>query len=140
MDGGGEKKGIAGIVVGMVGIEGKVVGRVVGKVGNVGVFGKVGIWVLGNGGNVVGFGRVGIVGSVGKGVFGSGGNVAVGSVGIAGNGGNVTLGSVGIVGSVGPIDGAAWSNWRAARLILMLESDRAMIRESTKLCLKVAIV
>ena len=60
LDGGGEKKGIVGIVVGIVGIDGIVVGmvgkggRVVGKVG----FGKEGIWVLGNGGNVD-FGRVG---------------------------------------------------------------------------------
>ena len=60
-DGGGEKKGIVGIVgidgivVGMVGngVAGRG-GRVVGKVG----FGKEGIWVLGNGGNVD-FGRVG---------------------------------------------------------------------------------
>ena len=60
-DGGGEKKGIVGIVgidgivVGMVGngVAGKG-GRVVGKDG----FGKEGIWVLGNGGNED-FGRVG---------------------------------------------------------------------------------
>ena len=90
-DGGGEKKGIVGIVVGivvgMVGIDGIVVGmvgngvagkggRVVGKDG----FGKEGIWVLGNGGNVV-FGSDGnggsvVVGRVGNGVLGSGGNVA----------------------------------------------------------------
>ena len=68
-DGGGEKKGIVGIVVGMVGIDGIVVGMVgngmagrggrvtLGTVGKVG-FGKEGIWVLGNGGNVV-LGRVG---------------------------------------------------------------------------------
>ncbi|KAK9990343.1 hypothetical protein SO802_025328 [Lithocarpus litseifolius] len=77
-DGGGERKGIVGIVVGMVGIDGIVVGIVGngvagrgGSVGKVG-FGKEGIWVLGNGGNVV-FGRVG---NVGNGVLGSGGNVA----------------------------------------------------------------
>ena len=82
-DGGGEKKGI----VGMVGIDGIVEGmvgngvaglggRVVGKDG----FGKEGIWVLGNGGNVD-FGSDGnggsvVVGRVGNGVLGSGGNVA----------------------------------------------------------------
>jgi hypothetical protein len=48
-DGGGERKGIVGIVAGMVGIE----GIVVGMVGN-GVFGS---GLAGNGGNV--FGRVG---------------------------------------------------------------------------------
>ena len=49
-DGGGEKKGIVGIVVGMVGIDGIVVGMVGngvagrgGSVGKVG-FGKEGIW------------------------------------------------------------------------------------------------
>ena len=83
-DGGGEKKGIVGIVVGMVGIEGIVVGMVGNGVaagrggsvtlGTVGVvvevgFGKGGIWVLGNGGKVD-FGRVG-----------NGGNVVVSSVG-----------------------------------------------------------
>ena len=58
-DGGGEKKGIVGIVVGMVGIEGIVVGMVGnGVAGRGGSVGNVGTWVLGNGGNVD-FGRVG---------------------------------------------------------------------------------
>ena len=66
-DGGGERKGIVGIVVGMVGIEGIVVGMVgnglLGKggsvtLGTVGIVGNVGTWVLGNGGNVD-IGRVG---------------------------------------------------------------------------------
>ena len=57
-DGGGERKGIVGIVVGMVGIEGIVVGMVgnglLGKggsvtLGTVGIVGNVGTWVLGNG-------------------------------------------------------------------------------------------
>ena len=66
-DGGGEKKGLVGIVVGMLGIEGLVVGMVGNGVagrggsvtlGTVGMVGSVGTWVLGNGGNVD-FGRVG---------------------------------------------------------------------------------
>ena len=66
-EGGGERKGIVGIVVGMVGIEGIVVGMVgtglAGRGGSVtlgivGMVGNVGTWVLGNGGNVD-FGRVG---------------------------------------------------------------------------------
>ena len=66
-DGGGERKGIVGIVVGMVGMEGIVVGMVgsgtAGRggsvtLGTVGMVGNVGTWVLGNGGNVD-FGRVG---------------------------------------------------------------------------------
>lgn len=61
-DGGGDRKGIVGIVVGMVGIEGIVVGMVgnglAGRGGSVtwgtlGKVGNVGAWVLGNGGNVV---------------------------------------------------------------------------------------
>ena len=66
VEGGGEKKGIVGMVVGIVGIEGIVVGMVgnevagnggrvtfgiVGMAGKVG-FGRDGIWVLGKGGNV----------------------------------------------------------------------------------------
>ena len=140
-DGGGEKKGIVGIVVGMVGIDGIVVGmvgngvagkggRVVGKDG----FGKEGIWVLGNGGNVV-FGSDGnggsvVVGRVGNGVLGSGGNVAWGSVGTEGSGGNVGR------------DGAAGvcNSWRAAKLILMLDKDSVTIKANMKTCLQLAIV
>ncbi|KAA8546738.1 hypothetical protein F0562_003167 [Nyssa sinensis] len=69
VDGGGDRKGIVGmvgiegIVVGMVGSGGSVTLGTVGMDGNVG-FGRDGIWMLGNGGNV-GFGRVGAaVGSV----------------------------------------------------------------------------
>ena len=56
-DGGGERKGIVGIVVGMVGngLPGR--GGSV-TLGTVGMVGNVGTWVLGNGGNVD-FGRVG---------------------------------------------------------------------------------
>ena len=132
-DGGGEKKGIDGIVVGMVGIDGIVVGmvgngvagkggRVVGKDG----FGKEGIWVLGNGGNVV-FGSDGNGGSV---VVGSGGNVAWGSVGTEGNGGNVGR------------DGAAGvcNSWRVAKLILKLDKNSVTINAKMKTCLQLAIV
>ncbi|CAL5323757.1 unnamed protein product [Camellia sinensis] len=111
-----------------------------------GIVGKDdGIWVLGNGGNVgfvkvgtfgkvvvgiggnVGFGKVGgAVGSVGKGVVGIGDNVGFGKVGIdAGNGGNVSLGTAGIAGIV-------CRRWRVARLVWMLESDNANVRERTK--------
>ncbi|KAA8546725.1 hypothetical protein F0562_003138 [Nyssa sinensis] len=152
VEGGGEKKGIVGIVVGMVGIEGIVVGMVgsevagsggsvtcgtEGMVGSVG-FGRDGIWVLGKGGNV-GFGKVGAVGSVGKGVLGNGGNVAVGRVGIAGSGGNVALGRGGIVGNVGT-GGEVCNRLRAARLTWMLESDNATNKDRNKQWLKVAIV
>ena len=150
-DGGGEKKGIDGIVVGMVGIDGIVVVGMVGKgvagrggrvtLGNVGKvgFGKEGIWVLGNGGNVV-LGRVGWVGKVGNGVLGSGGNVAWGSVGTEGNGGNV--GREGILGSVNAGGGAVGvcNSWRAAKLILMLDKDSVTIKANMKTCLQLAIV
>ena len=133
-DGGGAKKGIVGIVVGMVGIDGIVVGmvgngvagkggRVVGKDG----FGKGGTWVLGNGGNVD-FGSDGNGGSV---VVGNGGgNVAWGSGGTEGSGGNVGR------------DGAAGvcNSWRAAKLILMLDKDSVTIKAKMKTCLQLAIV
>ena len=127
LDGGGEKKGIEGIVVGMNGIEGNVIGMVgseihekggnvaigiEGMFGNVGI-GKDGIWVLGKGSNV-GFGKV--VGAVGKGVFG-----------IANNGG--------IVGSE-----EVCNRLQATWLVLMLESDNAKIKDTTKLSFKIAIV
>lgn len=123
VDGGGEMKGIVGIVVGMAGIDGIVVGMVgreaagsggsasvgtEGKFGNFG-FGKDEIWVLGKGGSV-GFGRVGAVGRLGNGVVGNGGSVAVGSVGAAGT--------------------EACKRLRAAKLTWMLESDNAIIRDS----------
>ena len=119
MDGGGEKKGIVGMVVGMVGREGIVVGI-------------VGSEAAGNGGNV-NLGTVGMVGSVGFGrvgnwVAGKGGSVDAGSVGMAGSGGNVAAGKDGIVGSEG-----ACKRLRAARVTWMLESDNAMMKESSKL-------
>ncbi|KAK3004475.1 hypothetical protein RJ639_019582 [Escallonia herrerae] len=107
VDGGGVKKGIAGIVVGMVGIEGIFVGMMGSEIavrggsatfGDVGIVGKDGIWELGKGGSV-GFVRlVGAVGNVGKGVVGNGGNVALGTVGMDGRGGSVALGKVGMDG------------------------------------------
>ncbi|XP_057461353.1 uncharacterized protein LOC130751704 [Actinidia eriantha] len=115
LDGGGERKGIAGIVVGIEGIAGNVGrgGRVTlgtaGMVGNVGIGRDDGIWVLGSGGNV-GFGRVGILGN-------GGGSVAVGSVGMAGKGGSVGIG------------GVVWNRWRAARLVWVLEKDSTTTRE-----------
>ena len=136
------------MVVGMVGIEGNVVGMVgsevagsggrvtlgpAGMVGNVGIGKDDGIWVLGKGGNVVGFGKVGAVGNVGKAVLGNGGSVACGMVGTVGNGGNATLGRAGIVGTV-------CSSWRAAQVIWVLESANAKIRDRTKQCWKAAIV
>ncbi|GMP25909.1 hypothetical protein CsSME_00002557 [Camellia sinensis var. sinensis] len=117
--------GIEGIV-GMVGSEvAGSGGRVsLGMAGTVG-FGKDdGIWVLGKGGNV-GFGKVGAAGSAGIAVLGNGGNVVWGMVGTEGNGGNTTLGRDGIAGTI-------CSRVRAARVIWMLESDKAMIRESAK--------
>ncbi|CAB4283857.1 unnamed protein product [Prunus armeniaca] len=111
----GEKKGIVGIVEGilMVGIG----GNVVGNVGNCGL--------AGNGGNAVGkvgnvgFGRVGAVGSVGKEGF-------EGSVGSEGNGGSVGFGRDGIVGIASAGGGAAAGvskRWRAAWLIWVLETN-----------------
>ncbi|KAK3013232.1 hypothetical protein RJ639_009050 [Escallonia herrerae] len=116
VDGGGEKNGILGRVIGMLGIEGIVVGMV-SMVGSLG-FGGDGIWVLGRGGNV-GFGKVaGVVGSVGKEVAGNGGNTAVGSVGMAGNGGSVAFGTAGMMGSArSGGEPAICSSWRAAKLI-----------------------
>ena len=130
--------GIEGIAVGMVGSEvagsgGRVTLGTAGMVGNVGIGKEDGIWLLGKGGNVVGFGKVGAVGSVGKAVLGNGGSVACGMVGIVGNGGNATLGRAGIVGTV-------CSRWRAARVVWVLESANAKIRDRTKQCWKAAIV
>ena len=92
-DGDGERNGI----VGMVGIDGIVVGivgnGVAGKGGRVvgkDRFGKEGIWVLGNGGNVD---------------FGSDGNG--GSVVVGNGGGNVAVGRGRIVGSIYAGGGAA---------------------------------
>ncbi|XP_017982293.1 PREDICTED: uncharacterized PE-PGRS family protein PE_PGRS10-like, partial [Theobroma cacao] len=90
--GGGEKNGMDGIVVGMVGIEGMLGrgGRVI--LGVLGMVGKVGM--LGRGGRVPGLGRDGwVVGNVGV--------VGCGRFGIDGNGGSVALGKVGIGGKGG---------------------------------------
>ncbi|KAI8030348.1 hypothetical protein LOK49_LG01G02222 [Camellia lanceoleosa] len=138
-DGGGEKNGILGIVVGMDGIEGIVVGmvgsEVAGSGGRVNLGTVDGIWVVGSGGNVdgilvvgsggnVGIGKLGIVGIVGKAVLGNGGNGAWGTVGIAGSGGSVTLGIDGIVGTV-------CSRLRAARHMWMLDNDSITARDRT---------
>ena len=132
------------MVVGMVGIEGIVVGIVGSEVGSggrvtLGTVGKDdGIWVLGRGGNV-GFGKVGTAGIVGKGVVGSGGNAGFGKVGtvgivgkgVEGSGGNV----VGMVGNGGSVTlgrgGMVCRSWRPARVVWMLESDNAKNRERT---------
>ena len=141
LDGGGEKKGIEGIVVGIAGIVNGIVGSEVagrggrGIEGNVGIFGKEdGIWVLGSGSNV-GFGsawgRVGIAGSDGSVAWGR--VVIAGIVGWlawgwgcrAGRGGSVALGTVGIGGIV-------CRRWRAARLIWMPENNISTTRERTR--------
>lgn len=129
--------GIEGIAVGMDGSRGRVTLGTVGMVGSVGFGNADGIWALGSGGSVVG--TVGIV--VGSGV----GRVAWGTVGIAGSGGSVTLGMEGIVGNVGIVGivgivGFDWRRWRAPRLVWMVENDRTMIRDRTKVGLKAAIV
>ncbi|KAL6959451.1 hypothetical protein U1Q18_039601 [Sarracenia purpurea var. burkii] len=121
VDGGGERKGMAGIVVGMVGIEGIVVGKLGSEAaasggsvtfGKVGTVGKVGIWVLGKGGSAVVVGRV----------VGNGGNV---NLGTAGNGGSATLGSDGIAGIV-------CRRWRAAVVTWRPERASAVRRERSK--------
>ncbi|XP_011100177.1 uncharacterized protein LOC105178411 [Sesamum indicum] len=86
-EGGGERNGKEGIVVGIVGIEGIVGNEKAGNGGRA-TFGIAGMEV-GNGGNV-GFGRDGMVGRVGmRGMLGNGGNVALGKFGIVGRGGIV---------------------------------------------------
>lgn len=106
-DGGGEKKGNAGKVIGILGNEGIVVG-IVGR-------------LAGNGGNVT-FGIVvGIFGSVG---FGSVGFGRVGIWGLGRGGGKMGLGSGGSVGSTGTAGGAGVSRrWRAAWPMSMLEME-----------------
>ncbi|XP_057969562.1 uncharacterized protein LOC131158717 [Malania oleifera] len=132
VDGGGERKGIPGIpgmfvgkvgigidgmVVGMVGSEGRggrvTLGSTVGMDGS----GRDGTWVLGNGGNV-GFGRVGVV---------------VGSVGTVG------LGRVGIVDSAGGGAAGVSNRRRAPKLVWMLMSDRAATRDRAKQRLEAAM-
>lgn len=113
MDGGGEKKGIAGIVVGTeVGMEGRGGSVSFGRVGIVGI-GIDGTWVLGKGGNVAP-GKAGSVGSE-----------------AAGRGGSVTLGSVGMVGIVGKVAGGLIFCKRclAPRLMSRLVSSKSTKNE-----------
>lgn len=100
MEGGGERKGMEGMVVGIV---------------KVGIEGNE--FIGGSGGRVLV--RDGsVVGSEGK-----GGTVVWGSVGSEGKGGNAAgLGKEGIVGKFGAV---FCKRWRAARLMLMLEKARA---------------
>ncbi|KAI4299142.1 hypothetical protein L6164_032630 [Bauhinia variegata] len=93
VEGGGEKNGMEGMVVGIVGIEGMFGSEVAGNGGKVAV-GKLGMF--GRGGKV-GLGRDGfVVGNVGcgrDGIVGKGGILP--SVGIGGKGGK--LGKFGVV-------------------------------------------
>ena len=136
--GGGERNGIEGIVVGIVGIEG-MVGKVVGSGGNVsfGIEGMVGM--LGSGGSVAlgkGGWVVGKDGNVGCGMVGrdgKGGIVGLGRVGSEeGKGGNVGFGRVGITGVVGTEGGAVSKRRRAARLTSMLENESRTKRDKMK--------
>jgi len=115
--GGGERNGMEGIVVGIVGKEGMV--RIGGKLKfgiDVGMVGK-----LGNGGSV-GLGSDGWV--VGK--------VGCGKVGIAGKGGSVGLGKVGTTGKVGIEGTVVCKRWRAAKLMFMLEKLKTMKKAKMK--------
>jgi hypothetical protein len=115
--GGGERNGIEGIVVGIVGKEGMVGSGGKLKFGiDVGMVGK-----LGNGGSV-GLGSDGWV--VGK--------VGCGKVGIAGKGGSVGLGKVGTTGKVGVEGTVVCKRWRAAKLMFMLEKLKTMKKAKMK--------
>jgi hypothetical protein len=108
--GGGERNGMEGIVVGIVGKEGMV--RIGGKL------------KLGNGGSV-GLGSDGwVVGKVGC--------VGCGKVGIAGKGGSVGLGKVGTTGKVGMEGTLVCKRWRAAKLMFMLEKLKTMKKAKMK--------
>ncbi|KAF5743932.1 hypothetical protein HS088_TW08G00520 [Tripterygium wilfordii] len=101
--GGGEKNGMEGMVVGMLGIEG----------------------MLGNGGNVT-LGRVGILG-----ILGNGGRVGIGKDGcVVGRVGIVGCGSDGIVGRGGKF--GICKRLRAARPMSMLENANAMKKAINK--------
>ncbi|XP_068319666.1 uncharacterized protein [Pyrus communis] len=118
---------MAGIVDGMVGIEGIVVGNLGSGLAGIGVA----------------FGRVGTVGRVGNGVEGRGGKVALGIVGSEGSGGNVVLGRDGIVGTTnagGEAAAGVSKRWRAAWLMWMLESDSTTTKDKVKKSLGVAMV
>lgn len=135
VEGGGEKNGIEGIVVGIVGMEGSEVAGNGGRVTCGTVVGMVGMFMLGSGGKVD-LGRDGIVGNWGMlpwgivGIEGKGGSVGLGKVGIfpwgnvgnEGKGGNVAVGKVGMPGKFGVV---VCKRWRAARLMLMLEKVSA---------------
>ncbi|MBA0667394.1 hypothetical protein Goklo_000486, partial [Gossypium klotzschianum] len=77
-EGGGEKKGIEGIVVGIVGTEG-----MLGRGGSV-ALGTLGN-VVGSGGSAPGLGKDGMDGCGRLGIDGNSGSVVVGNVGIGGS-------------------------------------------------------
>ncbi|KAA8530757.1 hypothetical protein F0562_005475 [Nyssa sinensis] len=116
VDGGGERKGIVGNVVGMVGSE--AAGR--GELGKLAML-------------VAEYLAMVALGSIG--MAGNGGNVGLGNVGMAGNGGNVAFGRGGIVGSVGTEGGEVCKSWRAAKLIWMPESVKATTKARMEQCL-----
>ena len=129
--GGGERNGIEGIVVGIVGMEG-MVGKVVGSGGNVsfGIEGMVDM--LGSGGSVA-FGKDGNVGCGIVGRDGKGGIEGLDRVGSdEGKGGNVGFGRLGITGVVGTEGGAVSKRRRAARLTSMLENESRTKRDKMK--------
>ncbi|KAI4299143.1 hypothetical protein L6164_032631 [Bauhinia variegata] len=125
VEGGGEKKGIEGIVVGIVGMEGMFGSEVAGNGGKV-TFGAVGkLGMFGRGGRV-GLSKDGlVVGSVGcgrDGMVGNGGTLP--NVGIGGKGGN--LGKLGAAGLV------ACRRLRAAMPMLMPEKEITMVKAKMK--------
>ncbi|KAB2047875.1 hypothetical protein ES319_A13G076300v1 [Gossypium barbadense] len=79
-EGGGERKGIEGIAVGIEGMLGRGGSVALGTLGNEGKAGMVG-----SGGSAPGLGIVGMVGCGILGIDGNGGSVAVGKVGIGGS-------------------------------------------------------
>ena len=79
-EGGGERKGIEGIAVGIEGMLGRGGSVALGTLGNVGNPG-----IVGSGGSAPGLGNAGMDGCGRLGIDGSGGSVVVGKVGIGGN-------------------------------------------------------
>lgn len=114
MDGGGAKKGIEGMVVGIDGIAGN--DEVIADNGGRAKFGMAGI-VVGSCETVVGF---------------------MGSVGTLGNGGCVAVGKLGMVGSAG-IVGSLCNRLRAAWLAGKLESEMTITKDRTMDTLRAAI-
>nr|TKS07013.1 hypothetical protein D5086_0000117220 [Populus alba] len=106
-EGGGERNGKEGIVVGIVGSEGMLGNGGKLTFGTLGMVGK-----LGRGGKAVGLGRDGWV---------------VGRVGMAGKGGNVGLGIFGTGGR-----GGNWRRWRAAKATSMPEAAKARDKAKMK--------